>query len=784
MSDAPECVGRGPIPPRVVVLAVLLLARVAPAAEPGGAGGRLVVEQGPDEITVTCRAEPRWKAVIDRTYGGVIRHFSLPDDGPNLIAEEPKTDGTVNPFRGMFNAFAMTRTDEGKDAEARIKAKTTLWGKSNGTARIRIVAQGEGEVVVEASGRAFGWRLLGPPDEPVIEYRQVYTFRPDRVACDGEITWIYPHGTRMEDMSVNTFFAPDVVFYPLRLSDDQGRSWDLPITSSKGVRLPEGVAYPANFDVFLKNGYRLRFRPTRLPEVLADSRWYSFERPWQQDWVQSLSIEGDTQLTEKRFPAGEPARYQYEMQIARLAPDQVPPRLTLSSPKREGAYRLGEEVRFAASAMDSQGRTLPDDAIEWAVYYPFNRLVLKHKGARLSHVVPTNPDELKGAYIFAVATATDSAGRKAQEYVKFNVDVHAPPAGSQVTFEWQTATPESRGLSSARLETLWKDLEARQTKGLLVIRDDRILFEKYAEGWGPARKHYTASMAKALVGGVATAVLLSDGWITLDDRVAASLPAWRADPRKAKITIRQLGSHTSGLDDADEEGVPHDKLSGWKGRFWRREPPPNDPFTIARDEVPVIFEPGTELRYSNPGIAMLSYALTYALTEAPQKDIRTLLRDRVMRPIGVPDEEWSVGYGQTVMLHGLPLVAAWGGGGYTPRVTARVARLMLREGDWEGLRLLKPEAVRQITHDAGTPGNGGIGWWTNSDGRYRSLPADAYFGAGAGDQVVLVIPSLKLIAVRNGGPLDPGSNEEKGLERRFFDLLMEAVTDRESGGPR
>jgi CubicO group peptidase (beta-lactamase class C family) len=309
-----------------------------------------------------------------------------------------------------------------------------------------------------------------------------------------------------------------------------------------------------------------------------------------------------------------------------------------------------------------------------------------------------------------------------------------------------------------------------------VIRNDRIVFERYAEGWGPSRKHGTASMAKALVGGVATAVLLGDGRITLDDRVAASLPAWRSDPRRAAITIRQLGSHASGIEDA-EGGRPHDELSGWKGRFWRREPP-NDPFRVSRDEAPVVDEPGTAFRYSNPGMAMLAYALTSALTHAPRKDLRTLLRDRVMRPIGVPDDEWSVGCGQTATLDDLALVAPWGGGAYSPRATARVGRLMLREGDWEGVRMLKPEAVRQVTRDAGTPGNAGIGWWTNAERTYAELPPDAYFGSGAGDQVVLVIPRLKPIAVSNGGPLELGRSVEKGLDTHLFNPLMRARTDR------
>jgi hypothetical protein len=40
-------------------------------------------------------------------------------------------------------------------------------------------------------------------------------------------------------------------------------------------------------------------------------------------------------------------------------------------------------------------------------------------------------------------------------------------------------------------------------------------------------------------------------------------------------------------------------LTGWKGDFWKRLDPPNDPFTIARDQTPVLFDPGAKLQYSN-----------------------------------------------------------------------------------------------------------------------------------------------------------------------------------------
>lgn len=353
-------------------------------------------------------------------------------------------------------------------------------------------------------------------------------------------------------------------------------------------------------------------------------------------------------------------------------------------------------------------------------------------------------------------------------------------------FEWQTATPESQGMSTAKLDALKDSLAAKQTKTFLVVRNDRVVYEWYAADHSATTKHYTASMAKALVGGMSLAVAIHDGRMKLDDPVSQYVPQWRRDRQKAKITIRQLGSHTSGLEDSSVPGIAHPNEPGWKGEFWKRNDPPKDPFTISRDTATLLFEPGAKLQYSNPGIAMLTYAITAAIHDGPEKDVRTLLRERIMRPIGVNDIEWSIGYGQTYSVEGLPLVAAWGGGSYTARAVARIGRLVIREGDWDGTRLSSRNAVRQVTTDAGLPGSCGMGWWTNAGGRYAWLPRDAVWGAGAGDQVLLVVPSCSLIMVRNGASLgeDPDGTDDFGRShdqraKILFKPLIEAIVDKD-----
>ncbi len=348
---------------------------------------------------------------------------------------------------------------------------------------------------------------------------------------------------------------------------------------------------------------------------------------------------------------------------------------------------------------------------------------------------------------------------------------------------WATIEPEEAGFDAKKLETWRSSLARHGTTGLITIRHGRIALEWYAPGWDSDKPHGTASMAKALVGGMSLAVAMSDGRISPDDLASKYIPAWRADPLKSKITIRQLATHTSGISDAEQDEIPHEQLPGWKGNFWKRSP---DPFSIAVQQAPVLFEPGTQYAYSNPGMAALSYAITAALKGG---EIRTLMKERLLDPLGVPERWWSIGYGRAYEVDGLKLYANWGGASFTARAAARIGQLMMLGGQLNGHELIRRDIVKKVLTDQGMPRPqrsamnlapaSGLAWYTNEDGVWPAAPRDTFAGAGAQHQIIVVSPSLDLIVVRNGTALD---DTRAGFWGPVYDLvvkpLMEAVTVR------
>ncbi len=363
-----------------------------------------------------------------------------------------------------------------------------------------------------------------------------------------------------------------------------------------------------------------------------------------------------------------------------------------------------------------------------------------------------------------------------------------PAAALAAAWEWPSASPESQGLNPSALDSAWAVLKDHHTTALLVIRHDRVVFERYAPGFDRSKPHYTASLAKALVGGLSLMLAMDDDRIRPDDLASQYVAQWRDDPAHKGITVRHLATHTSGIEDAEQDDIPHNRLTGWKGDFWKRLPPPRDPFTLSRDQAPVLEKPGTRFRYSNPGMAMLGTCVTASLKGQPDENLRSLLKHRVMDPLNVPGNQWSVGYNSVSKVDGLPLVATWGGGAYSPDAVARVGRLLLHRGQWEDQQLLDPDVVASALKPSGMPGHSGLGWWVNQgdDGTrlWKSAPDDAFGGAGAGHQFLMVVPSLDLIVVRNGDALDPNLDFHDALDQFVIAPLMKAIsTDRQAPAP-
>ena len=134
------------------------------------------------------------------------------------------------------------------------------------------------------------------------------------------------------------------------------------------------------------------------------------------------------------------------------------------------------------------------------------------------------------------------------------------------------------------------------------------------------------------------AFLLEEGRIAaLDAPLSIWFPEWN-DGLKAKVTLRHLLTHTSGIEHRPS------------AQTLNRE---RDKVTFVRKSR-VVVEPGTQLSYSNEGVALLSGVLGQAAGEP----VDAYLNKRLFRPLRIRDWAWDRdGAGNTITYAQLALTA-------------------------------------------------------------------------------------------------------------------------------
>ena len=82
---------------------------------------------------------------------------------------------------------------------------------------------------------------------------------------------------------------------------------------------------------------------------------------------------------------------------------------------------------------------------------------------------------------------------------------------------------------------------------LVVYLDGKPVFEDTIRNFTIETPHPLASGTKSF-SGIAAALAMEDGLLSLDELVSTTIHEWKEDPQKSKVTVRQLLSLSSGLE--------------------------------------------------------------------------------------------------------------------------------------------------------------------------------------------------------------------------------------------
>lgn len=258
-------------------------------------------------------------------------------------------------------------------------------------------------------------------------------------------------------------------------------------------------------------------------------------------------------------------------------------------------------------------------------------------------------------------------------------------------------------------------------QALVVLQNGKRVFERYDGEFSAGKPHALYSGTKSFWGITALAAQ-REGLLSLDEPVADTFPAWRAEAWKASVTLRHLLQLIAG--------VPF-------GGLGASVPPYEKALqTELRSEPNAVFTYG--------GIPLQIFGAVFAkklgrLGMTPHE----YLHARILDPNGIAISSWRTLKDGT---HPLPTGAfltaeSWGRYGEFVRT---------RANDYA-----------ECFKGSGVNPRYGLGWWLAPP----KTPADLFYASGSGGQAMYVAPSRNLVAVRFG---NGGSFNHEAFLRRLF----------------
>ena len=271
-------------------------------------------------------------------------------------------------------------------------------------------------------------------------------------------------------------------------------------------------------------------------------------------------------------------------------------------------------------------------------------------------------------------------------------------------------------------------LENNNTVAFLVIKNDTIQYEKYWDRYNASSIIPSFSMAKSI-----TSILIG---CAIDDKLISSVnePVTNYIPELKKngfdkVTIEHLLQMTSGLKFDESYYNPFgDAATFYYGTNLRR----------SISKLKLKSEPGTKFDYVSGNTQLLGLILERALKT---KTISAYLQEKIWQPLQMEyDATWSLDQKKNGIEKTFCCINA------RARDFAKIGRLYLNKGKWNGKQIISENWVTQSTKIETTNGSA---WYYQYQWWLPTKTGD-FMAEGILGQFIYVNPAKNLIIVRLG----------------------------------
>ncbi|MBX3043296.1 MAG: serine hydrolase [Candidatus Kapabacteria bacterium] len=299
--------------------------------------------------------------------------------------------------------------------------------------------------------------------------------------------------------------------------------------------------------------------------------------------------------------------------------------------------------------------------------------------------------------------------------------------------KWETTSPEELGWNTDKIPVLFNYLEDKKSKGFIVLKDGKIVLEKYFGNFTQDSNWYWASAGKTLTAALA-GLAQEEGFLNINDKTSIYLgESWTSltKDKEDLITIRNQLTMTTGLDfNVESTDCTEPECLKYKA------------------------DAGSQWYYHNAPYTLIENVIEEASGESYNQYFFRKIRNR----IGMNGAWFKIGYNNVYFS--------------TPRSMARFGLLMLGNGKWGETEIFSDKNYLFDMINTSNDLNKSYGylWWLNGKGSFMvpqtslvfkgmlfsEAPEDAYAALGKDGQCLHVSPSTGIVWVRMGE--DPGEN--------------------------
>ncbi len=351
----------------------------------------------------------------------------------------------------------------------------------------------------------------------------------------------------------------------------------------------------------------------------------------------------------------------------------------------------------------------------------------------------------KQLLILAILSASVFAGCINDEDIKIEFESYTP---EQLNDGWEISTPEAEGFDRSKIDRVYEKLFSEDlyptAHGVLIVRNGKLVAEGYCRDRNDRDYYHHLQSATKSVTSILMGVAIDKGMIdSVNIPIYDFIPEYfDNDTRKRAITLYHALTMQTGLEFDNDENT--EELFNGRGSSLE--------FVLGRN---LNFTPGTSFYYHDGNPQLIS-GVIQKVSGMTEEEFAVL---SLFQPLGIDHYQWEKhADGRTFGAFGLWL---------RPRDMAKIGKLMVQNGMWNGEQIISAEWIAESTKLHVPREKYGYYWWIVEENR-------TFNAEGHGEQIIHVAQGKNVVIVLTADPYSSDAALSPGY-RNLIDDIMDAI---------